>query len=464
MRLSADCAMDGANRILIADDEVRIRTEYARVLMPEGGIDIQRLEQLRAELFGKDTGAKDSVCFDVTLCPEGGKAIEAVRTSLQHGEPFQVAILDVRMPPGIDGVTAAAEIRKLDPDIQIVIATAYSDTPPSDILCQVPPAEKLFYVQKPLHSLEIQQLATALCEKWRTEQKLLGLSARLEADVAARTTELTETNRRLKEEAAGHREAMMTALAAQEQAELANRAKTEFLANISHELRTPLNAIIGFSEILRSEMYGPLPDQRYLAYANDINSSGTHLLSLINDLLDLSKIESGNFQISEEDVDIGEITSAAIRIIEIRASAAGLSCHLDLAQGLPLLRADARALKQVLINLLSNAVKFTPSGGRIELSARVSNEGDLLLTVKDSGIGIAQEHLGKAMSLFGQVDSSLGREYEGSGLGLPLSKGLVELHGGNMRLDSKVGRGTEVIVTLPSSRLIDTSQTPRKRA
>ncbi|MDH3475554.1 MAG: ATP-binding protein, partial [Rhodospirillales bacterium] len=239
-----------------------------------------------------------------------------------------------------------------------------------------------------------------------------------------------------------------------ERAETASRSKTEFLANMSHELRTPLNAIIGFSEIMTKEALGPVGTPRYREYAKDINSSGTHLLGLINDVLDVSKIEAGKYQLSEETVDICDIVESSRRLVSARAEQAGHELIVDLPKDLPPLLADPRTLKQVLLNLLSNAVKFTPDGGRISLRAHVLDDGSVEVQVVDTGIGIAANDLPHAMALFGQVDSKLARKYEGTGLGLPLSRNLMQLHGGTLRVESEVGEGTSVTLRFPSRRVL----------
>ena len=280
----------------------------------------------------------------------------------------------------------------------------------------------------------------------------------IEKSVAERTAELSATNTALEQEVAERKRAEHDARAARDQAEVANRAKSQFLAMVSHELRTPLNAIIGFSEILSNQTFGKIGNKRYLEYANDIQDSGTHLLSLINDILDLSKIEANESTLTEETVDVAETVAAAVRLIKDKATGAGLEIGTDLAEPLPALKADNRAVKQILINLLFNAVKFTPEGGRVTIAAQVLEDGGFEITVTDTGIGIAAEHLAMVMQPFSQVDNSLARRYEGTGLGLPLSKKFAELHGGSLELESELGRGTVARIRFPEERVLSQLQ------
>jgi PAS domain S-box-containing protein len=243
-------------------------------------------------------------------------------------------------------------------------------------------------------------------------------------------------------------------LDAKEEAELASRAKSEFLANMSHELRTPLNAIIGFSEIINEESLGELGNPTYQEYASHIYESGQHLLTLINDILDISKIETGNAALDEERIDVAAIVGSCIIMVRERADAGGLTLNVEMpAELLPALYADARRIKQILINLLSNAVKFTEPGGTITVRAWHNTDG-FILQVVDTGIGIAVGDIPKALGRFQQVDSDLNRKYEGTGLGLPLAKALVEQHGGVLDLQSRVGVGTTVTVRLPAERVL----------
>jgi signal transduction histidine kinase len=235
-------------------------------------------------------------------------------------------------------------------------------------------------------------------------------------------------------------------------AEAANHAKSQFLANMSHELRTPLNAIIGFSEIMGNEMFGPLGHPRYRAYASDINLSGEHLYHLINDILDLSKIEAGRFELKDEEIDFAEIVGSALRIVAERAETAELTLKKELAPDLARIRGDQVKLKQILVNLLSNAIKFTDPGGTVTVKAWRPERGGLVFQVIDTGIGIAPEDVATAMARFGQVDGALSRRRAGTGLGLPLSKALAEAHGGSLELQSQLGVGTTVTVCLPAER------------
>jgi PAS domain S-box-containing protein len=241
---------------------------------------------------------------------------------------------------------------------------------------------------------------------------------------------------------------------AKEVAELANRAKTEFLANMSHELRTPLNAIIGFSEIMKQEILGALGNEQYLNYSSDIHASAEHLLRLINDILDIAKIEAGGHRLIEEEFHPRGIMESVGRLIAERCYRAGQRFTVDCEDSLPDLFADQRKIKQVLLNLLSNATKFTAEGGRIELSAALQEDGAFVFTVSDSGIGIAPEDMEKAFAPFEQVDSCLSRQYEGTGLGLPLSLGLMRLHGGTLELESDPRQGTKARAILPARRVL----------
>lgn len=250
---------------------------------------------------------------------------------------------------------------------------------------------------------------------------------------------------------------------ARDQATGASRSKSEFLANMSHELRTPLNAIIGFSEALERELFGPVGNPRYREYAEDIHNSGVHLLSLINDILDLSKIEAGHFKLHEDETELDHIVEAATRIVRHRAQQANIEIECTLPSPPLVLVADERALKQVLINLLSNAVKFSPDRSLVRIEAAVTAE-HLRISVTDCGDGIAAEDIPRALTPFTQLDGSLSRAHEGTGLGLPLAKHLTDLHEGVLSIESTVGEGTTVHVDLPLSRVVGKDLSHEKAA
>jgi len=233
----------------------------------------------------------------------------------------------------------------------------------------------------------------------------------------------------------------------------ANKAKSDFLANVSHELRTPLNAIIGFSELIRDATAGPL-DNTYRDYGSDINESGRHLQNIINDILDISKIEHGRLELRNDVVSITDTIETCRRIIDPMALGAGVALTVDSAAQLPLIHSDQIRLQQILLNLMSNAVKFTPSGGRVTVSAAIS-ESAVVIAVEDTGIGMKAEDIAIALEPFRQIDGALSRRYAGTGLGLPLAKALVELHGGTLDIKSAPGIGTTVCIRFPTARIID---------
>ena len=242
--------------------------------------------------------------------------------------------------------------------------------------------------------------------------------------------------------------------AAKEQAEYANRAKSEFLANVSHEVRTPLNAIIGFSEIIMNGLLGPIGVPKYIEYASDIHDSGKHLLEIINEILDLSKIEAGNYELHEGRVELPSCVDFAVRMFGERARDCGVRVETEIENGVPALLGDERAIRQMLINLLSNAIKFTPDGGVITVRAKRHETAGVILSVSDTGIGIGAEDLPKILEPFGQVESAYTRKHSGTGLGLPLVKLMIELHGGELEIDSEPGVGTTVNLLFPPERTV----------
>lgn len=238
------------------------------------------------------------------------------------------------------------------------------------------------------------------------------------------------------------------------EAERANKAKSAFLAMMSHELRTPLSAIIGFAEMIEQQSMGPIGNAKYAAYATDIRESGQHLLDIINDILDLSKVEAGKETLQEQDIAVEGLVAAVRVLVEGRAREAGVRLKLDCPAGLPGIRADKRRLTQILVNLLSNGVKFTPEGGTVTLRCWATPGSGFVFQASDTGIGIAQEDIPLALSVFGQIDNGTQQQAKGTGLGLPLAKALAELHGGTLDLQSELGQGTTATLRLPAYRIL----------
>jgi two-component system, cell cycle sensor histidine kinase PleC len=241
---------------------------------------------------------------------------------------------------------------------------------------------------------------------------------------------------------------------ARRRAEAANLAKSRFLAQMSHELRTPLNAILGFSEVMKSEVFGPHAVPTYKEYASDIHSSGVHLLNLINEILDLSRIEAGRYELNEETVSLTAVTEDCHHLLNLRAKNRGITIHEAFEPELPRIWADERAVRQICLNLLSNAIKFTPQGGEIWVKVGWTASGGQYVMVKDTGPGIPEEEIPVVLASFGQGTNAIKSAEQGAGLGLPIVKGLVDLHGGSFTLKSKLREGTEVLVTFPPERVM----------
>jgi two-component system cell cycle sensor histidine kinase PleC len=241
---------------------------------------------------------------------------------------------------------------------------------------------------------------------------------------------------------------------ARRRAEAANVAKSRFLATMSHELRTPLNAILGFSEVMKCELLGPMPNEDYRDYAGNIHDSGRHLLQLINEILDLSRIEAGRYELHESAVTLSDLLADCLRLLQLRAQSKGLHIALEFAKGLAPIWADERAMRQICLNLMSNALKFTPRGGCITLSLSATPEGGQMLSVKDTGPGIPKEEIPRVMQAFGQGSLAHQSAEGGTGLGLPIVQSLVSLHGGTFELCSQLRKGTQAVVCLPKSRVL----------
>jgi signal transduction histidine kinase len=351
---------------------------------------------------------------------EVGTAAEAI-TQLEAA-PFDIALLDLSLPD-TSGLEGLARLRAHRPLLPIVILTGQHDD----------------------------QVALEALQEGAQDYLVKGIE---QGNYIARAVRY----------AIERKKAELLLVDALEEAKLANRAKSEFLAAMSHELRTPLNAIIGFAEMMKRQMLGPLGNGTYLEYSEAVHHSGLHLLEIVNDVLDLAKIEAGKAEIFDEPVDVRQTVAASIRMVRERAAAAELELGSTIDAQISELVADRRKLLQILVNLLSNSVKFTPAGGKVWVTGARDENGCLSLAVSDTGIGMAQADIPRALMPFGQVDSALSRKYSGTGLGLPLTKRLVELHGGTLTITSAIDAGTTVMLRFPKYRAPIADPAALKRA
>jgi two-component system sensor histidine kinase/response regulator len=424
-------------RILVVDDNRSIHEDIRKILCPQVSDSAAAVAELEAELFGNAPAAttpasRTTATFALDSAYQGKEGLELVRTATAAGRPYAMAFVDVRMPPGWDGVETTLELWKVAPDLQIVICTAYSDYSWDEMIAKLGASDRLLILKKPFDTVEVLQLANSLTEKSRLLQESRRHAAELERRVRERTTELEqEIARRARTEADLQR--------AKAIAEAADRAKSAFLANMSHEIRTPMNGVIGMASLLRSTSLDA--EQRDLV--ETLCQSGDSLLSIINDILDFSKIEAGRLELEHIDFDLTDQVQSAVHLHAANAAQKGLELIVDIDPAAPAyVCGDPVRLRQILLNLVGNAIKFTASGEiGVHVRPATGRPGRVCFEVTDTGIGIPADVQSSLFQAFVQADSSTTRRFGGTGLGLAICKRLAELMGGEIGVHSLPGTG-----------------------
>jgi signal transduction histidine kinase len=387
--------------------------------------------------------ALEQAGLEVEEAADGEQGLAVIESVLPD-----IVLLDVMMPK-LDGFALCNKLRRHPKfaHLPVMMITGLEDVQSIDRAFEIGATH---FLTKPINWALLSHHVRYALRNSQLEHELLESDQALRARIA----DLEEAQNELERQRRSLLLLTEQLRTATDQANAANQAKSEFLAAMSHELRTPLNAVIGFSEIMASEALGPIGSPKYQEFARDIFASGQHLLDLINDILDLSKIESGKAMLCEDAIEIPEVIRSVLAIVGEAANGKCVELELECPDGLPKLHADRRKLKQILINLLANAIKFTEAGGKIIIKTWCRTASGHVFQIIDTGIGIAPSDIPKALAKFGQVDSDLNRKYEGAGLGLPLTKVLVELHGGCLDLQSDIGIGTTATVRFPADRIL----------
>ncbi|MDR8391576.1 response regulator [Aliifodinibius sp. S!AR15-10] len=431
--------MMGKNRhVLLVDDNESIHSDIVSILNGEEEIDEDLLD-MESELFGdadspeKEKNSGNFVMYDIDHAYQGEEAIEMVQKAESNGYPYSLIFMDVRMPPGMDGVQTIQKIWAKYPYIEMVICTAYSDYSWDQIIESLGNSDKLLFMKKPFDATALKQTALTLTTKWQLQQEAIQYTENLEKEVDQRTQQLNLLVKDFKK--------------MKEKAEEASAAKSEFLANVSHEIRTPMNGVIGMNDmLLESDLTN---EQRELSRM--VKSSAESLMQIINDILDLTKIESGKMQMEEIPLNLKEIVKNVAKILSISASGnVDINYSIDDEISEQLL-GDPTRIRQILLNYGSNAVKFTEEGQiNLGVDMMVDNEDEAViqLTVSDTGIGISEENQDKLFEPFSQADTSTTRKFGGTGLGLAICKKLANLMGGEVGVQSEPGKGSKFWASL----------------
>jgi signal transduction histidine kinase len=436
------------HRILLIDDVQAIHADFRKILSrPKAASN--KLAEAEAEIFGESKAKCLLPVFEIDSAYQGAEALALIEKSLAEDRPYSMAFVDVRMPPGWDGVETTAKIWQKYPDLQVVICTAFSDYSWEDMLNQLGYSDRLVILKKPFDKIEVQQLAISMTEKWKLYQQAKQRLADLEQIVQQRTESLQKTNGEL---AAANELLKVATERTQKMAEtalVAAKAKSEFLANMSHEIRTPMNGVIGMINLLFET---PLSAEQR-EFANTVKTSADALLAIINDILDFSKIEAGKMTVEQVDFNVADTVKESIALLLPRATEKGIALVNSIEEGVRTqLSGDSTRLRQILLNLVGNAIKFTEKG-RVSLEIKqigqVDSQVHLCFSVRDTGIGMSKEAQKKMFQSFAQADNSTTRRYGGTGLGLAICRKLVELMSGSIGVTSTLGEGSTFWFILP---------------